>query len=201
MRAKWSEATELIPRYDITTLTETKLDEAASAGSIAVPGFQINRQDRTSHGGGVATYLREDLRPEPMLELQSKYVSESLEITITKIQVCKPERSIVVIGVYRPPSAKASWFEAFNELVTTASALGQIIIMGDLNADLIKPNEYPGSALLKSLALAKTTIQDIKPTRVTDSCATCLDIIAMSTDLNCTSYNTGELMLRQYWNN
>ena len=78
MRAKWSEATELIPRYDITTLTETKLDEAASAGSIAVPGFQINRQDRTNHGGGVVTYLREDLRPEPMLELQYKYVSESL---------------------------------------------------------------------------------------------------------------------------
>jgi exonuclease III len=160
---------------------------------LAVPGYQINRQDRTSHGGGVATYIREDLRPEQLTELQSKYASESLEATITKIQVCKPERSIIVIGVYRPPSAKASWFDVFNELVMTASDLGQIIIMGDLNANLMKPNEYPGNALLKSLSLARTTIQDIKPTRVTDSCATCLDIIAMSTELNVTSYNTGSL--------
>ena len=65
--------------------------------------------------------------------------------------------------------------------------------MGDLNANLMKPNEYPGNALLKSLSLARTTVQDIKPTRVTDSCATCLDIIAMSTELNITSYNTGSL--------
>ena len=57
----------------------------------------------------------------------------------------------------------------------------------------MKPNEYPGNALLKSLSLARTTVQDIKPTRVTDSCATCLDIIAMSTELNITSYNTGSL--------
>ena len=193
MRAKWSEATGFISKYDIITLTETKLDKAASPGSLAVPGFLMNRQDRTSHGGGIVTYIREDLRPEQMIELQAKFVSESLEVTITRIQVCKPDRALVVIGVYRPPSAKAAWFEAFNELVMTASALGQMIIMGDINANLLKSNEYPGNALQKSLLLARTTIPDIKPTRVNESCATCLDIIAMSTDLICTSYNIGSL--------
>ena len=71
--------------------------------------------------------------------------------------------------------------------------LGPLIIMGDLNADLLKPNEYPGNALMKSLALAKTAVTDISPTRITEISSTCLDIIATSTDLNCTSYSVGTL--------
>ena len=90
-----------------------------------------------------------------------------------------------MIGVYRPPSSAANWFEVFNELVMETTILGPLIIMGDLNADLLKPNEYPGNALMKSLALAKTAVTDISPTRITEINSTCLDIIATSTDLLC----------------
>ena len=80
------------------------MDSAVSAGALAVPRYQISRQDCTSHVGGVITYIKEDIRPEQLVEPQTKYVNESLEATITKILVYKPNRSIIVIGVYRPPS-------------------------------------------------------------------------------------------------
>ena len=66
--------------------------------------------------------------------------------------------------------------------------LGSLVIMGDINADLLKPNIQPGKALSSSLELADTALSNIQPTRIQGSSATCLDIIAIDKHLEVTEY-------------
>ena len=99
--------------HDICTFTETKIDDLVSTGALEVEGY-INRQDRTSCGGGVATYIRSTLRPMPLADLQIVAARSGLEVTLTTIQATNNQK-VVIVGVYRPPNAKAAWFTEFNE--------------------------------------------------------------------------------------
>jgi retron-type reverse transcriptase len=67
-------------------------------------------------------------------------------------------------------------------------------VMGDLNSDLMKPNDNPGKALIRSLSLAGTRIISTEPTRITSTSATCLDIIAIDDSINCTEYIIGDIL-------
>jgi len=99
----------------------------------------------------------------------------------------------VVMGIYRPPSAPAGWFVDFNSILIEALQIGPLFILGDLNANLLLPNDSPGKDLLLSIALANTRIHDIAPTRISKTSASCLDIIAIPDTFNCTRYIVGDL--------
>ena len=72
-------------------------------------------------------------------------------------------------------------------------SIGPICILGDLNADLLKPCVYPGKALLQALELAGCQVEDIAPTWICSTATTCLDIIAIPEEIECTTYKTGTL--------
>ena len=55
--------------------------------------------------------------------------------------------------------------------------------MGDINADILNPLAHPGKSLLNSLALAGTRPTTTSPTRVTQTSATCIDVIAVNEDI------------------
>src|SRR5437867_8526490 len=99
---------------------------------------------------------------------------------------------IIVIGIYRPPSANKKWFEIFDQLLQEVALLGPIVLLGDLNANLMLPYTYPANTLLKSLSLAHLEICEIFPTRITAQSATCLDIIAMASSMECIDYRLDE---------
>ena len=164
--------------HDICTFTETKIDDLVSTGALEVEGYIINRQDRTSCGGGVATYIRSTLRPMPLADLQIVAARSGLEVTLTTIQATNNQK-VVIVGVYRPPNAKAAWFTEFNEMILQLLNLGLIIIMGDIKADLLKPQAQPGKTLRSSLKLANTRVASIAPTRIQGNSSSCLDIIAV----------------------
>ena len=65
--------------------------------------------------------------------------------------------------------------------------------MGDINADLLKPLVQPGKALRSTLKLANTRIESTTPTRIQGNSATCLDIIAVDTRLECSDYRVADL--------
>jgi Reverse transcriptase (RNA-dependent DNA polymerase) len=199
LRAKWSEASELIREHDITTITETKLDPLATTGSLSVEGFAINRQDRTCSGGGVATYISSTLKSVPLSDLQGAASKSGLEITIDKVLFSSKTNQVIIMGVYRPPSAKSAWFDEFNELILKLVCLGQLIIMGDINADLLKPKVYPGKALRNSLKLAGTSVESTLPTRIHSNSATCLDIIAVDKRLACSEYLVKDLAASDHY--
>jgi exonuclease III len=100
-----------------------------------VEGYSCNRADRNCSGGGVATYIKADLNPTNLDSLQEEARALDLEITISAIELSRG-RSLIVIGAYRPPSARMNWFTDFDSILLKLLTLGQIVIMGDVNADL-----------------------------------------------------------------
>jgi len=61
--------------------------------------------------------------------------------------------------------------------------------MGDINADICRPTSYPGNLIFKTMALAGTRPVCTAPTRVTQTTATYIDIIAVNEDLAVTQSN------------
>src|SRR5437867_3324045 len=110
----------------------------------------------------------------------------------------RQESSDSTIGVYRPPSAKSGWFEDMSSLISDILPLGLIIIMGDLNADLLRPKHIPGKSLKTLLSLANVTVHNVSPTRITSSTATCIDLIAIDKSIPCIEYDVGTLSISDH---
>ena len=145
----------MIDSNAITTLTETKLDALVTSFSLLVDDYSINRQDRNSNGGGVITYIHNSLKPVVQLSIQDDFVKQKLELTVTEVTFPSCKTKAIIIRAYRPPNAKRTWFETFNQLILVLLPMGNLILMGDFNADLLKPMKYPGNALKNSLKLAE----------------------------------------------
>ena len=182
-----------VPESDISVITETKIDHHVTSASLSINGFLLNRRDRTAHGGEVATYIRDCITSACLTAEQERAEKAGLEVTVNSIKQPRNERDIIVIGVYRPPSARVEWLESFNDFLLQLIPLGQLIIMGDLNADLGKPRIIPGKSLRDTLALAGTKVQSTVPTRITAESATCIDVIALDKELVCEDYSVGNL--------
>ena len=71
--------------------------------------------------------------------------------------------------------------------------MGQILIAGDINSDLLKPKEYPGRNLLKSLKLAGCAVHSSQPTRITLRSKTQIDIVALPELIECETYIVGAM--------
>jgi len=147
----------------------------------------------------VITYVKSSYRPRICYDLQNKAIQSGLEISCTAISLAKKSKTITILGVYRPPNLKASWFNAFNDLLTETMKKGQIIIMGDLNADLLKSKVNPGKLLSQSLKLSDVKVPSKLPTRITGNSTTCLDIIAVSLGLVCSKYWQGDLLVSDHF--
>ena len=87
--------------YDIILVTETHLDNSIDSSEINIDGYHLFRRDRNRHGGGVAVYVRGELAPIEISELQ-RPETESIYIKILKCSIpC-------ILGVfYRPPNQSA----------------------------------------------------------------------------------------------
>jgi len=161
--------------------------------SISIPGYKLIRADRNTKGGGVITYIRNSIKINILDEIMNKYIASGLEVIIVEIKSGKNVKSLILIGVYRPPNAKREWWTQFNELIVEISNKGSIIILGDMNADLMKPDMGTTKSLLNTCALAKVIITKIEPTRVTKNSATCIDLIGIDEEIECIEYQVDEL--------
>ena len=133
-----------------------------------------------------------------MESVQMKYLTKGLEVTITKLT---SDRSrLVVIGAYRPPSSRRVWFDTFQELIIELLPHGKLILMGDLNCDLLKPDSSLTKNLNAALELGNLTCPDNShsPTRVTSNSATCIDIIAVDRDLMIGRYEVSDFLISDH---
>ena len=98
----------------------------------------------------MATYIKSDLDSNSLTAQQENATKAGLEATVNRIK--RPgERDLIVVGIYRPPAARAEWFDKFEEFLLQVTPLGQLAILGDINADLLKPRVQPGKALREAL--------------------------------------------------
>ena len=126
--------------YDLFGVVETRLDACISDDVIRVRGFKVFRQDRNLDGGGVALYVRKT------------YICEFLTSSDTQVSG-KPEKPeylfcsvkegdtepLLVSVIYRPPGISFTKdSDLIDKLRDYCSCFSRKLILGDLNADLLK---------------------------------------------------------------
>ena len=74
---------------DLLGVSETKLNDTFPDGQFHIDNYVLNRKDRTSHGGGVALYVRSDIthRRRHDLEIIIDNFTSGLDIIIIEATV------------------------------------------------------------------------------------------------------------------
>ena len=89
---------------DVLVITESWLNDTISNSEIDIPGYKIERKDRTGKtGGGVLMYISNDID----FNRASNYESKELELLCVKIVPYKSNCPLFLTGVYRPPDSTA----------------------------------------------------------------------------------------------
>lgn len=119
-------------------ISETFLKPALSSSLYLLPGYKLLRNDRTGKGGGgVAIYLRADLKHKIIDRSPSDYSNFSehlfIEVIVNHIKI--------LLGVFYSPSNQIDYFASLeSKLEHHNSFYEQIIILGDFNTCLLKDN-------------------------------------------------------------
>ena len=91
-------------RPHIPSLNETWLDDSFLDSELYLPGYQLLRQDRDRHGGGIAVYIAENLNPE-RVDISIGDI-EALWFELSQLH----SKKILFGAVYRPPNLDPSTF-------------------------------------------------------------------------------------------
>ena len=129
---------------DIITLSETWLkDNPLLMEYVAIPGFNTEFRSRdTMRGGGVGAYIKDTIKYKRRHDIENLLPErEHLWIEVPG----RNRHSKALVGViYRSRRVlDASWFESFETLLAhlTVTWEGMLIITGDTNFDLLKPED------------------------------------------------------------
>ena len=166
----------------IIGITETWFDESITEEEASIEGYNIIRNDRTSLGGGVCLYIKEELTFNP----RSDITNENIEGIW--IDLLLPKTKPILIGcVYRPPHDK-DFVQQLEETITGHTSDKETYIIGDININVMNSNSTLVKdyfALLKRLCLH----QIIKnPTRITCNSSSLIDHIIVSNLKNVLNY-------------
>lgn len=86
--------------FDIFTVSETWLNPRITDAEITIPGYSVVRKDRTSRGGGVAIFIRDEIPFKIRRDIATNTANyESLLIEINRHK-CKKQ---FVCCIYKPP--------------------------------------------------------------------------------------------------
>ena len=183
--------------FDVLCINETRLDQTIKNSEVEIHGYDLVRHDRNRHGGGVAIYIREYtiyylyipytiyifiLYIIPYSERKS-LILDNIEAICLEIK--KPNTKPILISTwYRPPNSNTKWLDKFEFFLQNVDNENiETVITGDFNIDLLpKENE---SGIKRRLLELPTTYQlhqiIDKPTRITESTKTLLDLIICKT--------------------
>ena len=95
-------------------------------------GYQQERLDRTSNGGGVSIYVRDSIKYKRRRDVPT----DDLELICIEIEPPK-SKSFLVLAWYRPPSDPVGSFNKLEKVLSFLDKEGkEIILLGDINCDL-----------------------------------------------------------------
>ena len=155
---------------------ETKLDEHISDDVISVNNYSIYRNDRNTHGGGVALYVNDvNITEHKLREDLMQHSLELLAIEI-KLSMAKP---IIIIVWYRPPKSCSDQIDIFESVLQEIELENKdLVILGDVNCDLLLDTPDCQTRKLNGVCDSFHLQQLItEATRVTETTETLLDHI------------------------
>ena len=157
---------------DIMALSETWL---SSDHALVLPdGYQLLRQDLTSHSGGVCLYLRSHYNATRIPALC--HCSKTLEVLTVSI---KAKKSLLLTVVYRHPKATKADLISLDEIMRSMALTGKMmLLLGDFNCDMAKKQRDTHTAALCD-SLAELGLHQLinAPTRTTRASSTTIDLI------------------------
>ena len=155
---------------DILCISETWLSPNIQDKFVNIPFYNIFRNDQ-GRGGGSCIYVRDDLKVTRIeINVNEQILLEDVWITVQ----CRKLPSIIVGAVYRHPHALNDSFDYILDIFRSMCLKNKpVFILGDFNDDLLTGNSKL-EKIFKSIKLHQ--IID-KPTRVTSTTASLLDVI------------------------
>lgn len=162
--------------YDLVAISETWISRGCNTDAVAMNGYTFVNEGRVGRGGGVGFYLANNLKHKVIITSNS---IEQLWLEIDIDGVC------VVVGVvYRPPHLDHKLFlDDLESTISTCLAISEnIICFGDLNIDMLKPNETKSLDLSMLLTGLQFTQVISSPTRTTEHSKTLIDLILVSNE-------------------
>lgn len=116
---------------DFLCLSETWLNKNSPSAALHIPGYNAFRKDRkVGKGGRLLLYIKDYISCK---EVQCS-VENELEYICLNISL-SPQMSLSLIGVYRPPSAKAIFFDKLETVLKECRSGQEILVMGDFNVN------------------------------------------------------------------
>ena len=157
--------------------SESRLQDVVSDELINVPEYSLIRKDAKGKlETGLVVYVHHSVNFK-QVNIFDKYHIECIWIEI-RLKGSKP----MLIGfLYRNPDERANWFERFELLMEDAHTFyTEIILLGDFNIDLIRPQEK-WKRIINSFHLTQMVTT---PTRITLNSATLIDHIYVNSPAN-----------------
>ena len=172
-----SELFENFKGIDILALSETHITKEDPESFFEVPGYTfVSNYRKKGKGGGVAAYISNNVAWERRHDLENE-VTESIWIEI----ILKHTKNIPIGIFYRPPDSSKylhrDFNNTFNEVLSSVSSEPcESIVLGDFNVNYSVPGDNPEFKAIMNLYSFKQMIN--KPTRISGSTKTLIDIIA-----------------------
>ncbi|VEN64491.1 unnamed protein product [Callosobruchus maculatus] len=161
---------------DILGISETWLRSSVLNCEVEISGFNFLRADRGSRGGGVGAYVRSGLEVK-VIEIED--ATEKLEQIWFSLKINQINISCGIL--YRPPASSITdALDALNNSLSNIIPISdEVVIMGDLNIDLCKINNYTDlfNSTLEAFDLNQVVIE---PTRCCGKSSSLLDVIALT---------------------
>ena len=159
--------------YDVITVSETFLHEKSKKEILKINGFhEPIRKDRDQNGGGVAIYVKSNMlckhrKDLDIPELEAVWVETNLN-----------KEKLLIGSFYRPPSKLISYWDLIDRSIKQASFEPvRLFILGDFNTDFLN---NPSKHLINVLNFNNLKQVINVPTRLTQTTASCLDLIMTS---------------------
>ncbi len=141
------------------------------SSALHIPGYNVFRKDRVEgRGGGLLFYIKDCISCK---EIQC-HAEMDLECICLDVML-SPQMSFILIGVYRPPSAKSVFHEKLCTVLRECTSGNFVILMGDFN---INWEDKSSKKALKQITDRFDLTQLVKgPTRITSTSSTQIDLV------------------------
>ena len=161
----------------------SKYSHTVTNAEVEIEGFKLTRLDRLGKtGGGVCVYSKSSIKVKCLKNITG--ISEFGFHQLWMLIQLRKLRSILLRVTYRPdycPTSTLTFHDIFMENYLHALTLGkEIIVAGDLNCDLLKPDSTEAMSLLDFCTSVNQTQMIKEPTRVTETSSSLIDIIMTS---------------------
>ena len=168
-------------RPHVLSLNETWLDSSISDSEIQLPGYSLERRDKTHQNGGVLIYVSSNLDYKVIQEFEN----DQLDIQCLWMEITPPKsKGLIFCSCYRPPNVGdvATYVEGLRNMLTVvADQEKEIVITGDLNFDLKQSNKPAPTKCFINITKEFSLWQIIDNfTHITENSKTLIDVFFTS---------------------